>query len=83
MNKIKNWLLAALIIAAGVLDLGFGLLNDFAVELSINPKIVGYVRIAVIVAGAIILKLQPPSNNPEKLQGLVQKARAKRAELKK
>lgn len=80
LNKIKNWLLAAMIIVGGVLDLGFGLLNDFAVELNISPKIVGYVRIAVIVVGAIILKLQPPSNNPEKLQTLVSKAREKRKE---
>ena len=32
MTNIKNWLLTTLIAIAGVLDLGFGLLNDLAAE---------------------------------------------------
>lgn len=80
ITNIKNWILTVLITIGGILDLGFGLLNDLASELAINPKIVNYVRIAIVIVGAIILKLQPPSTNPDKLQKLVEKAEENKKE---
>jgi hypothetical protein len=80
MTNIKNWLLTTLLAIAGVLDLGFGLLNDLATELSIEPKIVNYFRIAIVIVSAVILKLQAPSTNPEKLQDLVHRAQHKKKE---
>lgn len=70
MNAIKNWLLPILLVVAGILDLGMGILNDFAAELSIPSNVVAWIRIIAIIVGAVILKLQAPTTNPEKLQEL-------------
>lgn len=79
LTKIKNWLLTGLIVLGGVLDLGFGFLNEFAVELGVSPKVVTYFRLGIVLVGAIILKLQAPSTNPDKLQDLVYKAEEKKS----
>lgn len=79
MSKIQNWLLTAFVVIGGILDIGFGILNEFAAEMNIEPKVVTYVRFAIAIVGAVLLKLQPPSTNPDKLQKLVEKAEEKKA----
>ena len=78
MTNIKNWLLTALLAIAGVLDVGFGVITDLGAQLHIDPKVVTFVRVAIMVVGGIILKLQLPSTNPDKLQVLVNKVRDKK-----
>lgn len=80
MNKIKNWLLAALFFIGAVADLGFDFLNEVVAELGLSPKIVVVIRLIVVLAGVIKLKLEAPSTNPDKLQDLVYKAEENKKE---
>ena len=73
MNKVKNWLLTALTIIGAVADFAFGILEQIVVEdLGWSPKVVTYVRLVVVVAGALALKLQPPTRNPDKMMELAE-----------
>lgn len=80
MNKFKNWILPVLIILAGVLDELLNGLEQFAVEIGVDPKLATYVRLVAFIVASVILKLQVPSKNPEKLYDLAEKAEQKKAE---
>ena len=75
MNAIKNWLLPVLLTIGGILDFGFDLLTQFASTFHIPESIVNWVRIIIVIIGAIVLKLQAPSTDPQKLQELVARAK--------
>jgi hypothetical protein len=61
MNKLINWLLPILVVGLTILEGSFDLIQQAVVELGLQPKIVVYVRFAILAIGAIVLKLQPPS----------------------
>lgn len=61
MNKLINWIVPILAVALAILEGTYDLIQQAVVELGLEPKIVVYVRFAILVIGAIVLKLQPPS----------------------
>jgi hypothetical protein len=75
MNAIRNWLLPILLTLGGILDFGFDLITQFASVLHIPSNIVDWIRIIIVIIGAVILKLQAPTTDPVKLQELVARAK--------
>lgn len=61
MSKLINWFLTALVLILAILEGSFDLIQQAVVEFNLQPKIVIYIRFAILAIGAILLKLQPPS----------------------
>lgn len=67
MGKLNNWLLPILMIIAAVLESSFSLIQEVLNEFGAGPKWVLVLRLAAIVIGSVILKLQAPSKKKAKL----------------
>lgn len=71
MNTLKNWWLQILAIAGLILDLGFDALNPLILAVGVPEK--GIIIIKILFGLAIMLKSkkQLPTQNPDKLQEMV------------
>jgi hypothetical protein len=72
ISKLKNWWFALLGMAAIILDQGFEVLNPFLIEIGLPEKWIGLVKLAFGLYAVYKLKKALPTQNPEKLQDLVQ-----------
>jgi len=61
MNKIKNWILPALLAVAGSADLFLGLISDFVKEAGLPSYYTTGFRIGALLLTVIVMKQQPPS----------------------
>src|SRR6188768_560909 len=81
MDKIKNWLLTALLAIGGVLDFTLELTKQFGELLSIPESYVKYIQLGIAISGFIILKLQPPTKKSSKLKVIANKMAAAEDEI--
>lgn len=72
MRKLKNWGFYALFIFGGILDLGFNEIQPVLQEIGVGAKSMGFIRLLIIILGALKLKLSLPTQNIEKLKDIVQ-----------
>lgn len=61
MSAFKNWILPVLAVILAILEGSFDIIQMIVNEFSLGPKYVAYIRIAIVVIGAVMLKLQAPS----------------------
>jgi hypothetical protein len=73
MEKLKNWWFAIVGFALIILDQGFEVLNPFLVEVGIQQKWIGILKVIFGLYGVYKLKIQLPTRNPDKLQERVNK----------
>ena len=71
MSTLKNWWFAIVGFALIILDQGFEVLNPFLVDLGLSEKWIGFLKLAFGLYGVYKLKVSLPTQNPEKLQNLV------------
>ena len=71
MNTLKNWWFAIVGFALIILDQGFEVLNPFLVEIGISEKWIGLLKVLFGLYGVYKLKVQLPTQNPEKLEALI------------
>lgn len=77
INKLKNWWATILYAAVLILDMGFEVFNPLLDALHVSESTVNMVKIVFGIAVLIKQKLALPSQNPDKLQKIVnQKASA-------
>jgi len=77
LNNLKNWWAAIVAIIVIILDLGFDAVNTFLESLSVSPKLILVLKAVFGIYALVKLKLEPPTQNPEKLQKIVDKQVAK------
>ncbi len=68
MNKIINWLLPAFVLVGAILDGCFDLIKETITLFGIHPGYVVIIRIIIVAAGVIALKVQPPSLKESKAE---------------
>lgn len=71
MKTLKNWWFAILGFALIILDQGFEILNPFLSGIGLSEKGIGIVKLLFGIYGVYKLKIQLPTQNPEKLQKIV------------
>jgi len=71
MNTLKNWWFAIVGFALIILDQGFEVLNPFLLEIGISEKWIGILKVLFGLYGVYKLKVQLPTQNPDKLQDKV------------
>ena len=74
MTTLKNWWFAILGFALIILDQGFEVLNPFLSELGLSPKLINMVKLIFGLYGVYKLKLSLPTQNPDKLDALINKS---------
>lgn len=74
MKTLKNWWFAILGFALIILDQGFEVLNPFLSELGLSPKLINMVKLLFGLYGVYKLKLSLPTQNPDKLDALINKS---------
>lgn len=74
MKTLKNWWFAILGFALIILDQGFEVLNPFLSDLGISEKGIGIVKLLFGIYGIYKLKLSLPTQNPDKLDALINKS---------
>jgi len=75
MRTLKNWWFAILGFALIILDQGFEILNPFLSEVGLSEKGIGIVKIVFGLYGVYKLKTALPTQNPEKLESLIEKTK--------
>jgi len=73
ISTLKNWWFAFLGFALVILDQGFEVLNPFLIEIGLPEKWIGFVKLAFGLYGVYRLKISLPTQNPEKLDGIIQR----------
>lgn len=73
MKTLKNWWFALLGMVAIILDQGFEVLNPFLIEIGLPEKWIGFLKLAFGLYGVYKLKISLPTQNPQKLDDLVQR----------
>ena len=75
MKTLKNWWFAILGFALIILDQGFEILNPFLSEIGLSEKGIGIVKIVFGLYGVYKLKTSLPTQNPDKLESLIEKTK--------
>lgn len=73
MKTLKNWWFALLGMVAIILDQGFEVLNPFLIEIGLPEKWIGFIKLAFGLYAVYKLKISLPTQNPQKLDDLVQR----------
>jgi len=71
MSTLKNWWFAIVGFSLIILDQGFEVLNPFLAEIGISKDWIGYLKLVFGLYGVYKLKLQLPTQNPNKMQDRV------------
>lgn len=71
MNTLKNWWFAIVGFALIILDQGFEVLNPFLSEFGLSEKWIDLLKLIFGLYGVYKLKVQLPTQNPDKLQDKV------------
>lgn len=71
MNTLKNWWFAIVGFALIILDQGFEVLNPFLSEFGLSEKWIDLLKLIFGLYGVYKLKVQLPTQNPDKLQDRV------------
>ena len=61
MEKMKNWILPAILVISGLLELGLDLVPGLIKEMGAPPYYATFVRLLALFLTVLIAKLQPPS----------------------
>ncbi len=72
INKIKNWWFAIVGIVLILLDQGFEVVNPLLIDLGISGRWIGILKVAFAFYGIYKLKKQLPTQNPIKLQEIIE-----------
>ena len=72
MKRLKNWGFYALFILGGVLDLGFNEIQPVLETIGVGEKSMVFIRLIVLIMGALKLKLALPTQDVEKLKDIVE-----------
>ena len=75
MKTLKNWWFAIVGFALIILDQGFEILNPFLSEIGLSEKGIGIIKIVFGLYGVYKLKTSLPTQNPEKLESLIEKTK--------
>lgn len=76
LRVLKNWWFAIIGFIAIILDQGFEVLNPFLIELGVSVKSIGVLKLIFGLYGIYRLKKSLPTQNPDKLKDIVEKAKA-------
>lgn len=73
LNKLKNWWFVIVTTIVALLDAGFDLINPALQLLNLSDDTLNIIKFVFLVAAIVKTKLETPTQNPEKLQNLVDK----------
>lgn len=70
-RQLYNYGFTILFLLGGILDLGFNEIQPALEQLGCGSKMIGAIRISILILGALKLKLSLPTHNIEKLEKIV------------
>lgn len=73
LSKLKNWWFVIVTAAVALLDAGFDLINPALQLLNLSDDTLNIIKFVFLIGAIIKAKLETPTQNPDKLQAIVDK----------